>query len=843
MEEILSKSTIGLRKAGLASLATTLVLGAGFAGAGSASALPGFNFDRIGGADRYETSTLIADEFNETNADVILANGEPGSYADALTANYLAGEMNAPILLTRDDRTPDSVLAQLEEDGVQNIVVVGGESAINQSQVEALEGEGYTVTRVSGSDRFKTNAEVIEDGGQAENGLGLIATGFNFPDALAGGPLSYKGHPLGLSTQNDIDDEVIAALKAAGVNRVLILGGESAVGAAVVAKLAANEITVERRFAGSDRSETSELVAEYALAELGFTNEHVNVASGYVEGYGADALAGGPLTGKQNRPLLITKDVNQPDDVLDFLNAHDDTLIDGIIFGGNAAISVQAQAQMEEAAQGEVQSNQSFTVTSGGDAATIEEGEVRQFSFTGIEASEVDIVLAHCDDVTTDENGMVSFRDAGDNDTADFGDVAGAAITVVNGVTSDGQDVSPVNGGVSFTVESGTQTCYVPVVFADEADDSTLNLDANDQPTDAFGIGGDTTVVPAESATMTLTADEDINSVDKAANQIITTRALYNYDANDRYFIESTTDDSNNTADALEEVTLAEFEAELSEGDQLSEGTTYQSNPELSSTFLLEDTAPAAPAAPTASGTTDTSTVLTFTGVSDADQITVYCESDATQTDAATVTTNSDVCATANQDADADTVGFQVNVTGLNPDTLYSLAGTQTVGGEESGLSPEVDVTTAAGPVDEPTITDAQLTNDAVVEGLVDEGDVWELDFSEAMAAINDGDRIDLVDADGDTFRIVCDSAIGTIAADPTQGEALCELTADDADGVMNDLTITITTAPTDRNAAGDAALEYPATITATNGLTDADGDNAEVDLANSADVVVDQEA
>ncbi len=155
MEEILSKSTYGVRRAGLASVATmSLVTAAAVAGAGAASATTDFKFQRIGGADRYETSTLVADEFATANPDVILANGEPGNYADALSANTLAGEKNIPVLLTRKDKTPASVLAQLKEDGTKNITVVGGTSVVSDAQVAALKAAGYNVTRIAGSDRF-----------------------------------------------------------------------------------------------------------------------------------------------------------------------------------------------------------------------------------------------------------------------------------------------------------------------------------------------------------------------------------------------------------------------------------------------------------------------------------------------------------------------------------------------------------------------------------------------------------------------------------------------------------------------------------------------------------------
>ena len=79
--------------------------------------------------------------------------------------------------------------------------------------------------------------------------------------------------------------------------------------------------------AGADRAETSVKAAKYAVKNFDFTNKGVNVASGYVKGYGADALAGGPLTGKQNRPLLVTKDVNIPGaSVLQYLKDNANTL-------------------------------------------------------------------------------------------------------------------------------------------------------------------------------------------------------------------------------------------------------------------------------------------------------------------------------------------------------------------------------------------------------------------------------------------------------------------------------------------------------------------------------------
>ena len=49
------------------------------------------------------------------------------------------------------------------------------------------------------------------------------------------------------------------------------------------------------------------------VENLDFVDTHVGVASGYAEGYGADALAGGPLEGKEMSPMLITRNVDNPD--------------------------------------------------------------------------------------------------------------------------------------------------------------------------------------------------------------------------------------------------------------------------------------------------------------------------------------------------------------------------------------------------------------------------------------------------------------------------------------------------------------------------------------------------
>lgn len=186
--------------------------------------------------------------------------------------------------------------------------------------------------------------------------------------------------------------------------------------------------------------------------------------------------------------------------------------------------------------------NQDFTVTPA-EAATnmVSEGTttnanrgLRQYSVSGLDNTKTyEVVLFDADDVTVDQNGVVTFNDDDENvgagnDQADYTvDSAGGVIEVVNGAANP-QDpdtnrvaVSPVNGVISFSVDSTTADSIVPVVFldAEATGGRQLDLGANNQPTEEFGIGGRKTWVPAEAGigaigtTGNVTGDEEIESV------------------------------------------------------------------------------------------------------------------------------------------------------------------------------------------------------------------------------------------------------------------------------------------------------------------------------------------
>ena len=576
-----------------------MVLGACAAGAGAASADANFTFERVAGPDRYATSAKIADKFGDaTNA--ILASGEPGHYPDALTANYLAGVQSAPILLTQKDETPASVLAQLKDSKVKNITIVGGVLAVSAAQEQALKDADYTVKRVSGQTRSNTNADIIKEGGDAKSDTALVATGFNFPDALAAGPLAYdEGMPVGITNKADMPDDVIAALKAAGIDKAIVLGGEIAVPKSVVDELEAKDIKVITRLSGQSRSATAVAVADYAVKNLGFSVEHVNAASGRAFGDGADALAGGPLSGESESPILVTENASVAGPaVLDYLKRHANTLDDGYLFGGPLAITESLKKALEAAAQ-TVTSNQDFTVTPADEVTleTVAAGDEpsstdnRTYTVSGLDsASTYNVRLLPAENVKVDANGQVSFVDADGNNVADNGST-NAKITVVNG-SSNGTTsaiVSPVNGGISFTVDydNAAPEEIIPVIWkdAETTGDNQLDLvapassntDAK-QPSEDFGIGGQTNWTPAEAG-FGWSGTVEVQRVNKAADSFVAGDETYYYGSDDVFYAENGV-----------RLSFAQFETSLNVGDTVS--TDY--NPEGPSDFWFEDDAPQA---------------------------------------------------------------------------------------------------------------------------------------------------------------------------------------------------------------------------------------------------------
>ncbi|MGP1618142.1 cell wall-binding repeat-containing protein [Peptostreptococcus stomatis] len=228
--------------------------------------------ERIGGADRTETSLKVLEKLGGVKK-TYLVNGY--QFSDALSIAPVAAANNEGIVLA----TRGSLDASLLKQGINEVTLVGGENSISSSVEKSLASK-FKTKRIAGTDRYKTSEMIVESTGKKEVG---VATGKDFPDALSSGAfLAKKNLPLLLvngKTQTSLPQ---------GLKGLYTFGGKSSV---------ANDFG--KRIAGANRYETSEKIAE----EFG-KSDVVVLASGTNF---ADALAAAPLAKKMNAPIVLVK--------------------------------------------------------------------------------------------------------------------------------------------------------------------------------------------------------------------------------------------------------------------------------------------------------------------------------------------------------------------------------------------------------------------------------------------------------------------------------------------------------------------------------------------------------
>lgn len=302
---------------------------------------------RFAGESRFETAGLIAtDAFGDAGR-VVVARG--GDWPDALSGNFLAGLFQAPVVLIGRDTVPDAALEAMATLGTTEVVLLGGTAAISESTEMALQQAGFTTERVQGASRFETAVEVARQATSVQRGdTAIVATGENFADALVVGPIAYsEGFPLLLTPQSFLHPATMEYLSDPTITDVIIPGGQAAVSADVQSTLEGMGKTVTR-LAGDGRVQTAVRIAEYAVTELDYTVDRVNVAT--ADPF-ADALALAAAAGVARNPLLIENGAaTQLTPELDtFLRDHACTTTEVGIAGGTGAFSEETAAAVLDA--------------------------------------------------------------------------------------------------------------------------------------------------------------------------------------------------------------------------------------------------------------------------------------------------------------------------------------------------------------------------------------------------------------------------------------------------------------------------------------------------------------
>ena len=186
---------------------------------------------RIGGADRYETSALVARIIVKVKGNpekVILATGL--NYADALSINPYAGKMAYPILLTKTNALPDVIKKTIQDLKVSSALVLGGKAALTDAVVKDLPQK---IERIGGETRYETSAMIAERF-FPKAATAYLASGEDFADALTAGPVAAGADvPVLLTKKADLPKAIAKHIQKASYEKITIVGGVNAVSKAV----------------------------------------------------------------------------------------------------------------------------------------------------------------------------------------------------------------------------------------------------------------------------------------------------------------------------------------------------------------------------------------------------------------------------------------------------------------------------------------------------------------------------------------------------------------------------------------------------------------------------------
>lgn len=298
--------------------------------------------ERQAGANRFATAARVAERTfgSVTLEGAFLVNGM--NFPDALTAAAAGGAAAGPVLLTTATELPAETREQLDFLRPQLLVVAGGFGVVSQRvEDEAATSGASEPVRLAAATRFGTAARVAEMWDEADTVY--LASGMNFPDALAGAAAAgYNGYPVLLAQPTNLPTETAAALSRLKPTRIVVLGGTGVVSKRVAdaAAAATGVATSVERLAGTDRYDTAIAISKATFPTPGVPVAFVASGLGF-----ADALAGAAAAGYLGGPVLLTAPGSASPALLTEVDRLRPERI--VVLGGPSAVSDRVMAQLD----------------------------------------------------------------------------------------------------------------------------------------------------------------------------------------------------------------------------------------------------------------------------------------------------------------------------------------------------------------------------------------------------------------------------------------------------------------------------------------------------------------
>ncbi|WP_195430850.1 cell wall-binding repeat-containing protein [Clostridium sp. D46t1_190503_E9] len=242
----------------------------------------GITVQRVAGKNRYETSYEVA-KLVGTNNGAFVTTGL--NFADALSVGPIAATLEMPIILA-DKNYPGINL------NVNKTYVIGGEAIVPTKALTNFKN----ITRIYGSNRYETNKKLVTTFKNILNfSNAYVATGIDFPDALAGGALAALNKNPIVLTDRTPDTSTKDILIENKIANLTVLGGEGVVPTSTVNSLLNSSSTdtsllkVHYIDVGQADSILIENNGKFMLIDAG-NNEDGNLVVNYLKSKGVSKL-------------------------------------------------------------------------------------------------------------------------------------------------------------------------------------------------------------------------------------------------------------------------------------------------------------------------------------------------------------------------------------------------------------------------------------------------------------------------------------------------------------------------------------------------------------------------
>lgn len=256
---------------------------------------------------------------------------------------------------------PEEITHTVSQPGTYSVAVLfrsGGEA--NFTLTVSMDGGGggscfnaVPVSRAAGDTRFSTPVELSErtyaDGTVTDV---VIATGADYPDALAAGPLAAsRNATLLLNPAEALDPQVREEIQRVGATSISVVGGTSAISEQVVEDLRSiPAVTRVDRLDGPSRYHTAARLATETASIWRAAGHGVDGAILVLGGHEdadrgwADAVAAGQLAAQARDVLLLTGADEVPGVTLDAIAEIGVNRV--TIVGGTAAVSAEVESHL-----------------------------------------------------------------------------------------------------------------------------------------------------------------------------------------------------------------------------------------------------------------------------------------------------------------------------------------------------------------------------------------------------------------------------------------------------------------------------------------------------------------